>query len=254
MVSSLGERMDEDVALSVFEQRLGHVFADRGRIKVALTHRSWAHEHAAREGHHDHGPSAYNERLEFFGDSLLGAAAAALLFERFPEAREGELTRRRADLVCERSLAHVAAGLELGALLRLGRGEERSGGREKPRLLASALEAVVAAVAIDAGIERALDVARGLLDAEVDRAAPGALDFKSRLQEREQAKGRPSPRYELTGANGPEHARIFHVVIRDEAGVVLAEGSGRSKADAEQAAARVALEGRPSEPHERGAR
>lgn len=249
--------MDEDAALSVLEARLVHAFADRSLVKVALTHRSWAHEHAAREGAHGEGPAAYNERLEFFGDSLLGAAAAALLFERFPGAREGELTRRRADLVCERSLAHVAARLELGALLRLGRGEERSGGREKPRLLASALEAVVAAVALDAGLERALAVARGLLEVEVDHAAPGASDFKSRLQEREQAEGRPSPRYELKGANGPEHARIFHVVIRDQAGNPLAEGSGRSKADAEQAAARVALEGsapRAIDPEERGAR
>jgi ribonuclease-3 len=233
--------MDEDVALSVLEERLAHTFAQRARLRVALTHRSWAHEHAPREGA---GPSAYNERLEFFGDSLLGAAAAALLFERFPDAREGELTRRRADLVCERSLAHVAGMLELGKLLRLGRGEERSGGREKPRLLASALEAVIAAVALDAGTDRALAVARRLLEAEVDRAAPGALDFKSRLQELEQAEGRPSPRYELSGANGPEHARIFHVVIRGGDGAALAEGSGRSKADAEQAAARAMLEER----------
>ncbi len=233
--------MDEDAALTVLEGRLVHAFAERARLRLALTHRSWAHEHAAREGGHGEGPDAYNERLEFFGDSLLGAAAAALLFERFPGAREGELTRRRADLVCERSLAHVATALELGAVLRLGRGEERSGGREKPRLLASALEAVIAAVALDAGIERSLEVARGLLEAEVDRAAPGALDFKSRRQEREQALGRPSPRYELAGADGPEHARIFHVVIRNHEGGALAEGSGRSKADAEQAAARVAL-------------
>jgi ribonuclease-3 len=233
--------MDEDAALSTLEARLTHAFGDRARIKLALTHRSWAHEHAAREGAHGEGPEAYNERLEFFGDSLLGAAAAALLFERFPGAREGELTRRRADLVCERSLAHVAARLELGALLRLGRGEERSGGREKPRLLASALEAVIAAVALDAGIERAHAVARELLEAEVDREAPGALDFKSRLQEREQAEGRPSPRYELKGADGPEHARIFHVVIRSPEGDTLGEGSGRSKSDAEQAAARAAL-------------
>ena len=240
--------MDEDAALSVLEVRLVHEFADRARARLALTHRSWAHEHAAREGGLGEGPDAYNERLEFFGDSLLGAAAAALLFERFPGAREGELTRRRADLVCERSLAHIATTLELGPLLRLGRGEERSGGREKPRLLASALEALIAAVALDAGTERALAVGRGLLEMEVDHAAPGALDFKSRLQEREQARGRPSPRYELKGAEGPEHARIFHVVIRDQDGGTLAEGSGRSKADAEQAAARAALAAAVVEP------
>ncbi len=238
---------DEDASL--LEERLAHAFADRALLKLALTHRSWAHEHATREGGQGEGPDAYNERLEFFGDSLLGAAAAALLFERFADAREGELTRRRADLVCERSLAHVATRLELGARLRLGRGEERSGGREKPRLLASALEAVIAAVALDAGVETALDVSRGLLETEVEHTAPGALDFKSRLQEREQAEGRPSPRYEVTGGSGPEHARIFHVVIRDADGGAIAEGSGRSKADAEQAAARAMLE----EPRQRGA-
>jgi ribonuclease III len=243
MEAPLNHVMDEDAAISALEARLAYVFHDRAHVRLALTHRSWAHEHAVRDNGRDEGPNAYNERLEFFGDSLLGAAAAALLFERFPEAREGELTRRRADLVCERSLASVATSLALGALLRLGRGEERSGGREKPRLLASGLEAIVAAVALDSSIDRALGVARGLLEAEVDRTAPGAHDFKSRLQEREQARGRPSPRYELAGADGPEHARTFHVVIRDAVGATVAEGSGRSKADAEQAAARVALAG-----------
>lgn len=238
--------MDEDVALGRLEGRLGHVFSSRRTLRTALTHRSWAHEHAAREGLGE-GPDSYNERLEFLGDSLLGAAAAGLLFERFPDAREGELTRRRADLVCERSLARIAADLELGPLLRLGRGEDRTGGREKPRLLASALEACIAAIAIDAGQIPALAVARCLLESDVEALAPGALDFKSRLQEREQAAGRPSPRYELASTDGPEHARVFRVVATGTSGV-LGEGSGRSKAEAEQAAARVALEREPVAP------
>lgn len=233
--------MDDDVAVRQLEGRLGHVFADRRALRTALTHRSWAHEHAAREGQGE-GPGSYNERLEFLGDSLIGAAAAKLLFERFPEAREGELTRRRADLVCERALAAIAATLELGPLLRLGRGEERTGGRDKPRLLASALEACIAAVQVDAGTEAALRVARELLVAQIEHLAPGALDFKSRLQEREQAAGRASPRYELSGTEGPEHARVFRVVARRDEGKVLGEGEGRSKAEAEQAAARAALE------------
>ena len=185
--------MDEDAALGRLESRLGHSFAAREGLRTALTHRSWAHEHAAREGQGE-GPRSYNERLEFLGDSLLGSAAAALLFERFPEAREGELTRRRADLVCERTLARIGADLELGPLLRLGRGEDRTGGREKPRLLASALEACIAAIALDGGTDAALRVAHRLLEAEVEHLAPGALDFKSRLQEQEQAAGRSSPR------------------------------------------------------------
>ena len=233
--------MDEDVALGRLEGRLGHVFRSREPLRTALTHRSWAHEHAAREGLGE-GPHSYNERLEFLGDSLLGSAAAALLFERFPDAREGELTRRRADLVCERTLARIAEGLALGPLLRLGRGEDRTGGREKPRLLASALEACIAAIAMDAGHEAVLLVARRILEAEVGELAPGELDFKSRLQEREQAAGRASPRYELTATDGPEHARMFHVVATSDAGSALGEGKGRSKSEAEQAAARAALE------------
>ena len=238
--------MDEDVALARLEGRLGHVFQRRHALRTALTHRSWAHEHAAREGQGE-GPHSYNERLEFLGDSMLGSAAASLLFELFPDAREGELTRRRADLVCERSLARIATALEIGPLLRLGRGEDRTGGREKPRLLASALEACIAAIALDGGIAVALRVARELLEPEVEHMAPGELDFKSRLQEREQAAGRPSPRYELRNADGPEHARVFHVIALGETGRLLGEGAGRSKAEAEQAAASSALVG-TSEP------
>jgi ribonuclease-3 len=232
--------MDEDALLGRLEGRLGHVFSDRALLRVALTHRSWAHEHAARDGGGE-GPSSYNERLEFLGDSVLGAAAAALLFERFADAREGELTRRRADLVCEKTLARVASALEIGPLLRLGRGEDRTGGREKPRLLASAFEACIAAIALDAGTEVALGVARRLLEGEIDALSPGERDFKSRLQEREQAAGRASPRYELRGSDGPEHERTFRVAVVAEDGRAIGEGAGRSKSEAEQAAACAAL-------------
>jgi ribonuclease-3 len=162
-----------------------------------------------------------------------------LLHERFPGAREGELTRRRADLVCERTLARIAEGLELGPALRLGRGEAKSGGRTKARLLASALEACIAAVLLDAGVPVALGVARRLLEPFAESVAPGADDFKSRIQELLQADGRSAPRYELLGHEGPEHARTFHVAIVGEDGE-LARGQGRSKSEAEQAAARAA--------------
>ena len=114
--------LDAEQGLRDLAARLGHAFADEERLAVALTHRSFANERAS-QGDARGGPSTYNERLEFLGDSLLGAAAASLLFERFPDAHEGELTRRRSDLVCERTLAKIAGALGLGALLRLGRGE-----------------------------------------------------------------------------------------------------------------------------------
>lgn len=215
-------------------KKLGHRFATETFLTDALTHRSIVHERA------DLAPRD-NERLEFLGDSIMGLAAAELLFRHFPTAREGELTRRRADLVCERTLAHIAKKLDVGPALRLGRGEEKSHGRTKPRLLASALEALVAAVCLDAGFESALDVARGILEPLLTELSPGHFDFKSRVQEVLQARGERSPRYEVVDAEGPEHARIFHVAIVGERGE-LGRGSGRSKLEAEQDAARAALE------------
>jgi len=173
---------------------IGHEFTADVVLKQALTHRSFVHERP------DIAPD-HNETLEFLGDSVVGLAAAVLLRRQFPDAREGELTRRRADLVCERTLARIAQGLDLGAALRLGKGEEKSGGRQKARLLASALEACIAAVLLDAGVERALDVASRLLEPHIDAMAPGEGDFKSRVQEHLQAAGRGTPRYELVGGD-----------------------------------------------------
>ncbi len=212
---------------------IGHEFGDDRVLKQALTHRSFVHERP------DIAPD-HNETLEFLGDSVVGLAAAVLLRRHFPDAREGELTRRRADLVCERTLARIAQSLELGEALRLGKGEEKSGGRQKARLLASALEACIAAVLLDAGVERALAVASRLLEPHIDAMAPGEGDFKSRVQEHLQAAGRGTPRYELVGHDGPEHARTFFVAISAE-GAELARGEGRSKLEAEQAAARAAF-------------
>lgn len=226
--------LDPSDAASAVAARLGHAFRDTGLLDTALTHRSYVHEHP------DLGAQD-NERFEFLGDAIVGAAAASVLSERFPAAREGELTRRRADLVNESALAEIAAELEIGVALRLGRGEERSGGRSKPRLLASALEACVAAIFLDAGIDPAMQIARTLLGPRIDVLAPGARDFKSRLQERMQSRGETTPRYELERAEGPEHARIFHVAAVAGDGAALARGSGRSKLEAEQSAAREAL-------------
>lgn len=212
---------------------LGHTFADPKHLLQALTHRSYVNErkHLSPED---------NETFEFLGDSIVGLAAAKLLREQFPLAREGELTRRRADLVCERTLAKLAEQLDIGAALRLGRGEERSGGRTKARLLASSFEACIAAVMLDAGVEAALETAARLLAPHVDALEPGAEDFKSRVQEVLQAVGRQTPRYEIVGHEGPEHARTFFVTILNDEGE-LARGAGRNRNEAEQCAAKTAL-------------
>ena len=225
---------DADKAAHALCLRLGHTFRDEALRAAALTHRSFLHEHPGRT-------PGDNERLEFLGDAVFGAAAAMLLHAQFPAAREGELTRRRADLVNERALAEIAVSIGLGEALQLGKGEERSGGRSKPRLLASALEACIAAVFLDAGVERAIEVARSLLAPRLDVTRPGERDFKSRLQERLQSGGTATPRYELERTEGPEHARTFHVTVRDGLGAIIAAGSGRTKLDAEQTAACEAL-------------
>jgi ribonuclease III len=214
-------------------EALGHRFADASLLHEALTHRSYANEHPERAPHD-------NERLEFLGDAVLTLSASTLLWERFPEATEGELTRRRADLVCESSLATLARGLGLGQSLRLGKGEHRSGGRDKPRLLCSALEACIAAVYLDGGVEKASEVVRRLLEPSLNEPELGRRDAKTRVQELVQALGEGTPRYSVLSATGPDHARLFEVSCLSNLRE-LGRGTGRSKLDAEQSAARAAL-------------
>lgn len=228
--------MDPHVVLDTLQDRLGYRFDDLALLRDALTHRSYLNEHpdVARDD---------NERMELLGDAVLDLAASALLYAAYPDAREGELSRRRADMVNEAALAGVARELEVGPALRLGKGEIGTGGRDKPRLLASALEAIIAAVYLDSGALDALDVSRELLEPLVEALSPGERDFKSRLQERVQKDGKSPPTYELVEAEGPDHARTFHVrVVID--GEEAGRGAGRSKAVAEQRAARSAFEGR----------
>ncbi len=215
-------------------EALGHRFADVGLLHEALTHRSYANEHPERAPHD-------NERLEFLGDAVLTLSASTLLWERFPDATEGELTRRRADLVCEASLATIARGLELGKSLRLGRGEDRSGGRDKPRLLCSAFEACIAAVFLDGGIDRTTEVVRRLLAPALNEPELGRRDAKTRVQELVQALGEGTPRYQVLNASGPDHARLFEVSCLSNTRE-LGRGTGRSKLEAEQSAARAALQ------------
>jgi ribonuclease-3 len=228
--------MQDDDALERLQDRIGYFFEDLSHLKDAMTHRSFVNERP------DIAPRD-NERLEFLGDAILDLAASALLWRHYPAASEGELSRRRADLVCERALAVIARELSLGDALRLGKGEEKSGGRDKPRLLASALEALVAAVYVEAGEQEAITIARGLLAPYVDALAPGEHDYKSRLQEELQAAGEPLPTYVLARTEGPDHERVFHVEARSGERL-LGTGSGRSKLRAEQLAARDALEHR----------
>ncbi|MGI5865018.1 MAG: ribonuclease III, partial [Myxococcales bacterium] len=217
------------------ERRLGARFADPGAALAALTHRSYVNEHLD-EGRED------NERLEFFGDSVLNLAVSHRLMERLPQAREGELSRLRAAIVDEEGLSNVARAIGLGELLLLGKGEERSGGADKPSLLADALEAVFAVLFLDGGLDAVLNVVDRLFGPALEQAARGALgrDFKSALQELTQYRFKGSPRYRLVSEEGPEHSKTFAVEVA-VAGSPLGRGEGRSKKDAEQAAAREAL-------------
>jgi ribonuclease-3 len=225
--------MEFEDAIKAIQAGLGHLFREQAVLVDALTHSSFAHERPEQA-------RTDNERLEYMGDAVLQWAVSALLIERFPEATAGELTRRRADLVCEEGLAQIARDVGVGAGMRLGRGEERSGGRDKPRLLASALEACIAAIYLDAGSEPAMSVCRALFEQRLERSAPGARDFKTRVQESLQRSGLRPPAYELTAVRGPDHARTFEVALMVE-GQELGRGEGRSKLEAEQAAAERAL-------------
>lgn len=225
---------DYDETLRIIATALGHTFADPRLLVDALTHSSYRNEKPIEV-------RSDNERLEFLGDAVLQWVVSALLWDHFPAASAGEMTRRRADLVCEEGLSRIALELGLGAGLRLGKGEERSGGRHKPRLLASALEACVAAVYLDAGTDSALHVCRVMFTKAIAERAPGARDFKTRLQEMLQGSGRKLPAYEIKSTTGPDHARQYHVTISVE-GEQVAEGDGRSKLEAEQSAAERALD------------
>ncbi len=225
-----------DDPVAILSGRLGIALGDRGTALLALTHRSFVNERRG-EGQGD------NERLEFLGDAVVDLAVSHLLVDRFPAASEGELSKLRAAMVDEHGLAELARSIDLGGLLRLGRGEEQTGGRDKPSLLADAMEAVVAAVYLEAGLPAVLSLLARHLQPVLARADEGALhrDFKTAFQELAQGRRRASPRYRVVGERGPEHAKIFEVEV-ELLGAPLGRATGRSKKDAEQAAARVAIE------------
>ena len=216
------------------EARLGHRFRDRSLLDRALTHSSHAHETGS-------GPD--NEELEFLGDALLGFLIAESLVRRFPEMDEGGLSKCKAHLVRRDSLASVAREIDLGPHLRLGKAVERSEARVRVSVLADALEAVLAAVHLDAGDAAARALVERLFGARMaslDRDAVEQKDYKTVLQEELQASGGPPPRYRVGATEGPPHRPTFHVDLLVD-GRVLARGRGGSKKDAEQKAARLAL-------------
>jgi len=209
--------------------QFGHRFADPGLLARALTHRSAGAPH--------------NERLEFLGDALLGLIVAEALFQRWPRADEGALTRARAELVRESTLARIARRLDLGPLLRLGPGEMKSGGHRRDSILADALEAVIAAIYLDAGADACRTAVLGWLEPELGELVMGKVekDPKTRLQEWLQARQHPLPTYELLGESGSDHDKTFRVRCLLAAPDLSAEGEGSSRRAAEQQAAESVL-------------
>jgi ribonuclease-3 len=213
-------------------ERIGHPFANPGLLEQALAHRSWCAEQ-------DNAPS--NERLEFLGDAVLGLVVARFVYDAYPDMAEGQLAKIRAAVVNTRALAEVGAELQLGEHLLLGRGEETSGGRSKPSLLADAAEAVIGAVYLDGGWEVAEPLVVRLFGDRIRRAAerPEHFDHKSRLQELAVSQGAGIPQYVLTGS-GPDHERHYFAEVFI-GGRRCGRGEGPSKKEAEQDAALAAL-------------
>jgi ribonuclease-3 len=208
----------------------GHVFRDPGLLQRALTHRSASLHH--------------NERLEFLGDALLGALVAEALYTRWPKAAEGELTRARAELVRESSLAALARRLDLGPRLLLGPGELKSGGHRRDSILADALEAVIAAIYLDAGFDACRTAVLPWFAEAIDALPPLhklGKDAKTRLQEWVQARQLPLPVYTGIGESGEDHAKVFRVSCTLSDPVLACEGEGSSRRAAEQAAADMVL-------------
>lgn len=210
------------------EEKLHYHFKNRDLLITALTHSSYANEAKA--------PTKYNERLEFLGDSVLSLVVANYLF-RHSTRPEGELSRMRASLVSEEALFQFAKEIDLGAYLRLGRGEELGGGRERPSVVSDAFEAVIAALYLDGGME----AARSFILPFITEGKTAEEDYKTRLQEVVQQNPNAHLRYEVEGETGPDHAKQFTVAVYCD-DKRLAEGVGRSKKAAEQHAAKQALD------------
>ncbi len=231
--SSRGVEAGAEGAANLAE-RLGHTFGDLSLLQHALAHRSWCGE--------QEGGAPSNERLEFLGDAVLGLVVAGYTYDRYPHFPEGKLAKVRSAVVNARVLAQVAAGLGVGEVLLLGRGEEGSGGRTKASILADAFEAILGAVYLDAGWDAAQQLVLRELGSAIERAGeePDDFDHKSRLQEKAVRDGEGTPRYVVVGS-GPDHDRAYVAEVY-LGGTCWGTGEGRSKKDAEQEAARAAWE------------
>ncbi len=228
--------IEREKQLSELEQKIGRSFRSRALLDRALTHRSFAHEHATENCQH-------NEALEFLGDSVLGLVVSAWLLERFPLLSEGKLSKMKAYLVSEPSLVELAEEIDLGRYILLNRGEEKTGGRQKRALLADAYEALIGVLYIDGGLEVAEKFLRREMREKMSGIDPASMighDYKSALQERLQAAGAPVPEYAIVETLGPDHRRTFRVEV-SLAGHALATGEGGTIKLAQQEAARTAL-------------
>jgi len=225
---------DNEEGLQELQERIGYRFRDLQLLQLALVHSSFAFERLD-DGRH-------NETQEFLGDAVLDLTVGFILFTRFPEMREGKLTRIRSALVNENSLADRAREIDLGDYLLLGKGENASRGRDKPSILSCAYEALIGAdqlflALIEVGLEKAADKGQGLVVAAIEK---NSADAKSGLQELLQEKFNEGPEYVLVGEEGPAHARLFSIVVNFQ-GQELGSGQASSKKEAEQQAARAAL-------------
>lgn len=227
---------EEKQKLKQLEKALGYVFRHRLHLRRALTHRSHANELRLKATDH-------NERYEYLGDAVLELAISHLLMEHFPDHPEGELSKLRAAIVNEVQLAELARDLRLGEYLYLGKGEEQTGGRDKPSILADAFEAVLGAIYVDRGFKKGFDVVKRHYKKVLQKVKQGHFiqDFKTRLQEESQGRFRTVPRYRLMRESGPDHHKTFEVNLFIE-DTLYGMGRGASKKAAEQDAARQALE------------
>ncbi len=214
-----------------FEKRIGYVFKDKALLKRALTHSSYANET---------GTGLDNERLEFLGDSVLGFITAEYLFKLYRDKAEGELTKKRANAVCEKTLFEYAEKINLGDMILLGRGEEHTGGRHRPSVVSDAFEALIAAIYLDGGIEEAEKFVLPFIETSVEQK-PIFKDYKSTLQEVLQQNPTEHFEYIVVGESGPDHNKEFVVEIHMNSNVI-GRGKGSSKKKAEQQAAKSALE------------
>jgi len=215
------------------EEKLNYIFRSPALLENALTHSSYANEHR-EDG------VLSNERLEFLGDSILGLIVAEDLYRMRPDLPEGDLTRIRATLVCEGSLVEVARRLSIGDHLRLGKGELAGGGRERPSIQADAVEAILAAVYLDGGIGQVRKLIGTLILAQEKEKAAASRDYKTTLQELVQRESGKNLSYHLISESGPDHAKLFGMEVCMN-GKTLGAGEGRSKKEAEQAAAKAAV-------------